>query len=287
MIVAVSWILLPSDLTWFEEEGLPRFGGAFSDPNTLGALCMVTIIAGIVYWNSTNGWRRLLLGICIAFAILFGAMADSRTVFLAIIVGIVAYSIWRFHTRGAIVAFSILCALFFFVWSFAPQYLNRDVTTATGRTEVWAFELQKIKQAPILGYGFGVEGQLFQDPHFPNWETFWDAGPNTSLHNSYLSVAISCGVPALIACLLILVWPWISLMRSEKDPWNLKPLFFLVFIPMLALGTQESGLTEPRYVKGILFFLGWMLIERHRQIEDSTPAHRVADSNAWWSHLVS
>jgi O-antigen ligase len=287
MIVAVSWISLPSDVTWIEEEGMRRFGGAFSTPNDLGAVCMVTIIAGIVQWNSTHGSKRLLLGICMAFAVLFGAMADSRTVFLALIVGIVAYSVWRYRAIGAIVAFAILCALFFFVWSFAPQYLNRDVTTATGRTEVWSFELVKIRQAPILGYGFSVEGQIFQDLHFPNWETFWNAGPNSSLHNSYLSLAISCGIPATIACLLILIWPWVSLMRSEKDPWNLKPLIFFILIPMLVLGTDESGLTEPRYVKGILFFLGWMLVERWRQMEDSTAAHRVVNSNAWWSHLVS
>jgi len=274
IIVVIAWLVLPASSSWFEEEGLLRFAGVFGSANELGALSMVTILAGIAHWSATSGMRRLLLGICIAVAVMLGAMADSRTVFIAITVGLVAYCVWKYRAIGAIAALISVCVLLVLLTRLAPAYLDRDITTMTGRTEAWNFEIIKLKQAPLLGYGFDLEGEIFQDRYFQNWETFWDGGANTPLHNSYLSVAIGCGVPALLALLVIVSWPWICLMRGDRDAWELKPLFFLIMIPMLVLGAQESGLGEPRYLKGILFFLGWMLAERYRQVQNPASARR-------------
>ncbi len=278
LLVVVVWMTQPSDSTWFEEEGLFRFAGIFGSANELGALSMVTIIAGIAHWNAAIGrGRRLLLGLLITMAVMFGAMADSRTAFIAITVGLIAYCIWKYRAIGALLVLSSVCTLLVLLMSVAPEYLNRDVTTMTGRAEAWTFEIIKLKQAPVLGYGYDVEGEIFQDRHFPNWETFWNGGPNTALHNSYLSVAIGCGIPAMLVLLVILMAPWIWLMREDEDAWKLKPLFFLILIPMLVLGAQESGLAEPRYLKGILFFLSWMLVERYRQAKVSVSSQRSLD----------
>lgn len=266
-MVAVSLVSFPSALSWTEEQGLLRFSGIFLAPNELGALAMCTIIGGIAHWNATEGWRRYLLGVTILAAIIFGAMADSRTVFLAILAGLFGYVIWKYRVRGVLTALLAIGVVFVCLKALAPEYLDRDIATMTGRSEAWSFELIKLKQAPLIGYGYDIEGEIFQDRHFTNWEIFWDAGPNTPLHNGYLSLAIGVGIPAAVAWLIIIMTPWVKLLRDGEDTWKLKPLFFFVVIPMLVLGAQESGLGEPRYLKGILFFLCWMLVERRRQLQ--------------------
>src|SRR5262249_36762958 len=125
-------------------------------------------------------------------------------------------------------------------------------------------ELLKLKEAPLAGYGYDIEGQIFQDRRFTSWEEVWDAGPASSLHNGYLSMAIGIGIPATIAWIVIVLAPWAWLMRRESDPWNLKPLLFLVIVPTFICGTAESVLGDPHNPLGILFFIGWMLAERYR-----------------------
>jgi hypothetical protein len=76
-------------------------------------------------------------------------------------------------------------------------------------------------------------------------------------------MAIGIGIPATVAWFVIIMFPWIPLIRGD-DPWNLRPLFFFVIIPTFICGTAESVLGEARYPQGILFFASWMLAERYR-----------------------
>ena len=42
------------------------------------------------------------------------------------------------------------------------------------------------------------------------------------------------------------------------------PLALLVILPMLLLSIDESGLSEPRYVRGLLMFMSWAMAERYQ-----------------------
>ncbi len=290
VLVGVAYFTFSVDLTWMQEQGLDRFTGIFSEPNDLGALTLATMCVGMAHWRATSGRGRVFLAFVIALSLWFTVMADSRTIVLAFGVGCLSYTVWKKGVRGVAivaVAMMLLVGIVSMLGENSMAYLNRDVATATGRTEAWHFELGKIKQAPLTGYGYDVEGQIFQDKFFTNWEDFWDGGPNTPLHSGYLGIAVGVGVPALAAWLIIMVSPWIWLMRSKHDPWQIKPLFFFIVVPMLIVGIGESGVGEPRYLKGVLFFLSWMIVERYRQITVASPAQVEQESSARISPLAA
>jgi len=256
---------------WFlDDAGILRFSGIFSATNELGSLAVATAGAGFCYLciaGVSRGRARLAVLGCIAASLVFAMMADSRSALFAIAVGLGSYSIWRYRARGlALCAVVIVAAALGFMILGGSQnaYFDRGAKTLTGRTEAWQFEIEKLQENPILGYGYGVEGAIFEDRYFPLWENFWNRGANTPLHNGYLSVAIGLGLPALLVWIIVFMRPWIAAFRRPHDPWNLKPLFFLVVVPMLLIGLDETGVAEPRYLKGLLLLACWMIAERQR-----------------------
>jgi O-antigen ligase len=263
----VAWSTFPSSLTYSpDQQGLVRFSGFSNDPNVLGSLMLATVGAGVAHWSSSAGRRKIMLASVMLTGIVFAVLADSRSEVAVTVLGCFAYMIWKHPLKGIFVA---IVVVFVFIIGYQRMgenvqlYFNRDVSTLTGRTEAWKFEVEQLRQRPLLGYGYEVEGAIFQSRYFQDWFKTWDEGPNTPLHNSYLTIMIGVGIPAFLYWLFIVLSPWVELFRDVEDPWNLKPLFFLVVVPMLVLGLDESGLSEPRYVRGLLFFMCWLLAERY------------------------
>jgi O-antigen ligase len=198
-------------------------------------------------------------------AVALSGLADSRSPFVGMAVGGLLYLIWKYRFRAVPIIFALGLVGFGLVSFVNPEYLNRgDVTSLTGRTEVWDFAVEKIKQRPLLGYGFEVEGQIMLAHDFPIWWGPWEEGPRSSIHSEYLSKAVSLGVPALLFWVFFFVRPWLALFRRKDDPWNLKPLFFLIVVPILILNLTESTAGECRYSVGMIATLCWALAERQR-----------------------
>lgn len=258
---------------WYlDQSGILRFEGFFATPNEVGSLMLATMAAGLLHWKATSGSRRYLLAATMATSVMLAVMADSRSPFVALTAGVAAFIMWRYGTRGVIACLGIVMlactAVTVLSWarmgSIDVTYFNRNLDTFTGRSEAWNFELRKVMSRPLIGYGYDVEGAIMEDREFPLWERFWANGPNTSLHNGYMSVAAGLGIPALLFWVGLFTAPWVSLFRRRDDPWKLKYLFFLIVIPALILGLDESGVAEPRYANGLLLFVCWMLAERQR-----------------------
>ena len=75
-----------------------------------------------------------------------------------------------------------------------------EVTSLTGRTELWQYTLHKIQQAPIVGYGYGCPRFILSDRR--GWQTF-------NAHNTILNVALALGwvgAALLSTALLGMVW---------------------------------------------------------------------------------
>ncbi len=262
-----AWLFLPRSTTFLLDEGLLRFVGIFSTPNALGALMLVTVATGIVLWPGASSQRKCVLLSTMLSSLAFALLADSRSETFVTVLGVVAYAVWLKGGKAALVCaigVIVLGLSLQFLPHWSSAYLNRDVTTLTGRTEAWQFELKELRANPLLGYGYEVEGEIFRDRHFTNWQTFWDLGANTSLHNGYMDIAIGMGGLATAFWLWVFISPWLWLLRADHDDWSLKPLFFLFILPMLLLACDESGLAEPREVRGLLLYFSWALVERYR-----------------------
>lgn len=266
-MVSIGALVLPHDLNWTQDEAIERFSGILAGPNELGGIMVAAVGAGLIHWKSGGTAGKAVSAFVIVSSLVLAAMADSRSAFVAVAVGAVLYVVWRYRARG-VMACLALALLARFAWISMPPrwqpYFSRDIRTLTGRTEAWAFEVSKIKQRPLLGYGYEVEGQIFKDRYFPNWELFWARGADTPLHNGYLSIAVGVGVPALLFWALVYLSPWVALFGRHEDPWKLKPIALLVVAPILIMGLDESWVDAVRYPRGILMMLCWMLAERER-----------------------
>lgn len=273
-LVAGSAFLLPRSLTWVvptdndvaSAGSVIRFCGIFNGPNDVGELMLVTVGGAAVLWPYATAKRRWLLALSILTALAAAALADSRTPFVALAVGAACYALWRHRGRAMVVL--LLLAVLLAMAHLRPDsegYLARgNVTTLTGRTDLWAFALSQIKQRPLLGYGYGVEGAILQSRYFPIWWGPWDMGPQSSLHDGYIARAVATGIPALLLWLFIVLRPWYAALRRGDDPWGLKPVAFWMVIPMLIHNLTEASISDCTGLIGVTFFLTWGIAERVR-----------------------
>lgn len=272
LMVALSALILPKSITWIvptdSNDNVVRFTGIFDGPNTVGELMLVTVGCGAVLWPSARGQSRLLLAALIAVALGAAALADSRTPFIALAVGGGCYLIWKYRTRAIVLLVVIL-----FVASMAhlntdsEGYFSRgDVSTLTGRTDIWNFAIEQIKSRPVLGYGYEVAGAIFDSRYFPLWWGPWDEGPHSSLHNGYIDRAVGVGIPATLLWLFVVLRPWYGVFRRREDRWGLKPIAFWLVIPMLVHNLTEVSITDFTSIIGLAFGLVWMIAERSRML---------------------
>lgn len=287
LAIAVSFVALPHSVAWVSPidslspdilaemhrmgqqiGGLDRFRAIFNGPNDVGAFMLITVGVGLARWSRIHGRDRIITTCTILAALAFGAIADSRSPFAALLVGVAFYLIWKKGLRGVlyIVGAGTICVI---VLAGAGHDLSRyidrgDVTTLTGRTEMWGFVVRSIADRPLFGYGYEVGGAIFDSPYFPLWWGPWDQGPHVSVHNGYLAHAVGVGIPVTIFWLYIMLRPWIFILKKRDDPWLLKPVLFLVLIPILVHNMTEVMADDATGTVGFLFGLVWVIAERYR-----------------------
>jgi len=272
VIIGIAALIPAYASAWFldPELGAYRLQGIFDSPNQVGEVNMITIGAALACWHSLRSvaYKIGAAGL-IAVSELMMVAADSRSAAVAMLLSMAALAVWRYRWRGlAGVAAGVALAVFV-TGLLNPQallYLTRsDVSTLTGRTEVMHFSLGRMVENPLLGYGFGAEGQIFQNRYFPSWDEIWMLGPRIPIHNGYLSRAVGLGVPAAFLWLFLFLRPFIALFAGRADPYGLrKPVALLLVLPVLILYLSETLGGDCRYPAGIVSTLVWAVAEKER-----------------------
>ncbi|HXN87407.1 MAG TPA: O-antigen ligase family protein [Candidatus Binataceae bacterium] len=272
-MMGASAVLLPRSITWavpvLAADGVERFKSVFSGPNEVGGVMLFTVGPAILYWNKVSRFKKILLAVMMAIAVGCTALADSRSPFVGLGAGCLGYVLWRYRLRGVLVlgvlgVLGIGVALLFGKNLVADYVQRGDVTTLTGRTELWQFVIASIKANPIMGYGYQTAGAIFGSKYFPIWWGPWDLGPQSSIHNEYLNHMVGVGVPATILWVFIIVRPWVSIFREKEDPWHLKAATFLIAIPLLIDSLTEAAIGDFAGLPGVTFGLFWVIAERYR-----------------------
>ena len=268
MAVLAASVALPSDMTWkIDDNGMFRFAGIFNSPNQIGELMLTTVASGAMWWPAASKRMRWLIAASIALAITFDVMADSRSPFIALSIGLFLVAITRYGFRAIATASALLIVGFvvFHLLEGSRDYVTRgDVSSLTGRTEIWKYVVHTIKERPLTGWGFEVEGEIFQNRYFPLWEQIWNEGPRSSLHNGYFSRAIGVGIPAALLWIFLSVRSLGFAIFNRSATKVLRNAALIAAVPVLILNMVESTAGDCRYSVGLLMAIVWSLSEKAR-----------------------
>lgn len=208
-----------------------------SQPNHTGRSATIGMLLAAYFYRIPHFPKRIFIGLMGLF-FLVAILAASRT---AILAGAVCLAIlhldWLF-TRMGVVSIALASVLGISA-VFALGAMGREdiilkkilgavtktgdvaeVTTVTGRSEIWERTIQLIKGRPLQGYGMGASKEMLKE-HLQ------------STHNILLHPTLSAGIGAGVLTLGLLIWNLIHVLTYPQ-----------LLIRSLSAYILISGLTE-------------------------------------------
>ena len=181
-------------------------------------------------------------------ALVQGVMADSRSPIVGLAIGTAVYLVWKYRAKG-LIGIVVLCAFYYVAAHAIPGRTIMSIAATSRASQAGRshgdFAVSKVKERPLIGYGYEVEGQILSSQYFPGWDAVWSLGYQSSLHDGYVSRAVSLGIPALLFWLFITLRPTISCFLRDGDPWKLRSMVPLTILPVLILGFHRIGCGFP------------------------------------------
>jgi O-antigen ligase len=266
IIAAIAW----PEIVWFRDEN--RFRGLLNHPNSVGSFCMVSYLILLWKYERCNFFKK---GIILILIMALGSMhllSGSRGSLIPSILGISLWFIFLKKKVKLLIFFGIVVIGMVGVLSFKPSSFERkdsdSKTDLTGRPEFWQGSLILIKEKPILGYGYGVEGKVWDDPRFNNPDySLWKGTARSSLHNGYLSIAVGGGIMSLFIWCVILWLPlWQSMTLSYHD---YKAFIISIMSMTLLVNFVETEIPGGYSIASIFFWISWAAAGKLKQMEDS------------------
>jgi O-antigen ligase len=179
-----------------------RFAGTLH-PNGQGANCALLCLSTICLLGSARRGRAMFL-VLLACGIALMLLTRSRTAVAALLAGLAVVScinLSRQLVAGALalVWFTAAAALVAVLGGVdlveeVPRLLtlgrSQDITTLTGRTELWEELIPYAEQKPLLGYGYG---SFWNADHIDEFSKslYWDL---SSAHSVYLEMVLGVGL---------------------------------------------------------------------------------------------
>ncbi|GAB1390911.1 MAG: hypothetical protein AMXMBFR78_17810 [Rubrivivax sp.] len=189
-----------------------RLAAPFGTPNQLGRAAAIVLMLMAMGWIRRDvGPRSVLLWIAVPVALACLYLSQSRTALAALVVALaMVYAVKR-PARGLLLAAALaLTGLAFSVFdlnlSDLAAIISRtgrvsELTTMTGRTEIWSAVWAATLEQPYFGYGHGSSKLLIPQLY----RTFW-GWTSTHAHNMWLQTWFGAGIVgvALLASTMLL-----------------------------------------------------------------------------------
>ena len=190
-------------------QSVDRMGG-LGHPNTTGrSVCLATVMLLVTCKQGWVSWRWAFVAIPILILTLIETKSRSPVIATVVAIGIVCIPLLKYrHTYLAIAgAVCVVFAAMIYIEldSGTDLFLQktllkttksgtlREITSLTGRTEIWQESLKHIRSSPLLGHGGGSSSKIM----------FEHSG---HAHNLLLETALLYGIPVtiVVATLLLL-----------------------------------------------------------------------------------
>ena len=242
----VVYLLFPEIGTWKEftsnDDYLERMGG-LGHPNNLGVnaaasmlLMLILLRRNKIQWFIVLGWAFVWL--------LTSYFCLSRTAFALALLGAMIINRDRIMQWGfiklAIVAMVIgLTGTIYLAGTGALQERIDDtfssasksgeadeLTSVTGRSDIWKYAIEEFSEQPFTGYGYGCQRFVMEDHHY-------------HCHNMVLNACLGSGIFAGFAIISLILYLIYNFTVTSE-------LFVLAFTPIFVLGGLiESMIYSP------------------------------------------
>ena len=201
MVASLAVIVAaPSVAIGHNETYVDAWRGAFSDKNTLGLACALTIITAVYAYYHRFG-PRWLCAIAIVTSLVAFKLAESKTPLVVMVValyaGIFATMLRRRSGFGLAAGFVLGvvglagAALFALDSADILAAIGRD-PTFTNRAKIWHYAIAYIARRPWLGYGFGAFWRADGVEANQVWVMIEFKTPHA--HNAWLEIGLGLGL---------------------------------------------------------------------------------------------
>lgn len=207
------------------DPGAYRMRGITGSANSLGPIMAVGAILSITMVKQAKRmWLRnayVLMGLVFVAALMLTNSRSSIIGFAVCLpfVAVVARRQWIWSVLVGLLVLSVALALvvepnlFKGVLSVFTELFSRsghaqEITSMTGRSEIWAACWKLIKAKPWLGYGLGSVRVEIPKVFFDEW-----GNTAATAHNFFLESMISVGLLGTSLLLAVIAWSLVGLLR--------------------------------------------------------------------------
>lgn len=169
--------------------------------NNVGILCYAILLFCLLATRTRGSWLGAIVSIICFIVLHFIFYKHSkdemkRYIFL-IIISVIIISIFNFLSDGALLSRFITISLD------AKEFLGsgeKSDYAGSHRGFIWKRVIELIKMRPLTGYGIENLGETFEKYYSQDMIEFWGEIRNVDrTHNEYLHIAVTTGLPSLIA----------------------------------------------------------------------------------------
>lgn len=227
-----------------EPSTIGSFRGLFYHKNSMGSVCALFIlISCYLYFEDHNRTSLYKIGFGIAVLLLTNSLTPLILVALCITLYLVLNITKRFTSARY---FSVLFSLFlitFFAFSFFVITKAADnVSSFSGRGEIWSVMLRIIEQEPLWGFGysslFGTGEETFFTSSVSSRSWMYNVA---SAHNGYLELLSSVGIVGTIIFFISFFFiPLFSLSKKRSNS-NSEIFIYILFFYVLIHNLIESS----------------------------------------------
>lgn len=250
LLSLIAYFLLPNlgqTRAWSQAGFILRFCGLAGEPNNMARILgLMTVVVVVLYSVRYIGWKLAIS--LLGFYGLGIVMTMSRATVAAVLLSLtIQFMRWRTQIVMPFIFISIIlyCMLSFASFSFDISKISRsgdvkEVTTFTGRTEIWAFCWNKIKERPLIGYGFAASRKVISQGYQSRFGFITKSAHNMWIQN-LLSVGI-IGTFPIVFVILVLIRDFFKTPNSFRDI----TLLIVLFSGLLeggAIGSTPNLLT--------------------------------------------
>lgn len=265
--VGCSWIALAiageqaGVTTWTPSGGTWRFVGLAGRPVNMAVASAVMIGLAMTEKERSSWWMKISF---VVVGLVTIWLTKSRTPLLVLAAALSIVYLVRSTVRLAVLCVLIVgmaitigtAGISDIAGQFTRTGRTDELTTLTGRTEIWAYVFDEWKKSPLIGYGYGSTKSLLLNELY-----MWDF-TTESAHNLLLQCLFTLGLMGAAILVLIFLLQARQVARSV----NLTAIFLISFVYLIGI-TEASFIGPGIGLMTVCWLAGGALLQQENRLD--------------------